>query len=277
MFRYTFLILLLFVNMHVLLSQNVDENKSFDVIFPLSIGNIGFATDSMEIVAGDAPLGEITTFSFEIYNFGKDPVTFTNGKSNRFVVVNFEPSILMPQSVGMMNIEFNADSDMDFGEFVAEVSIISNDVENPYKFINLIINIVEGSGKKANRAMLDTVPAIVFDHYNYDYGHFVRGRRDYHTYVLQNIGGVPLVVDSIIVPKGIKVIERPTYLIYPDEKAEIRIKINSHGRVGVQHQSVMVYSNDPNNSLIILGIHGSVRVLPSNQKTSVQCNPEQRY
>ncbi len=143
--------------------------------------------------------------------------------------------------------------------------------------MNLIMNIVEGTGNKANRAMLDTVPAIVFDHYNYDFGHFVRGRRDYHTFLLQNIGGIPLVIDSIIAPKGIKVIERPTDLIYPEEEAKIRIKINSHGRVGLQHQSVMVYSNDPNNSLIILGVHGSVRVFPSHKKTSVQCNPEQRY
>jgi hypothetical protein len=265
------------LNTNVLLSQNADEDMSAKETFPLLIGNIGFATDSMEIVVGDVPLGEITTFTFDIYNFGENPITFTNGKSNNFVDVKFEPSVLMPATVGKMNIEFSADSEMNFGNFIAEVSIVSDDVVSPYKFMNLIMNIVEGSGNKANRAMLDTIPSILFDHYNYDFGHFVRGRRDYHTFEFQNIGGVPLVIDSIVVPKGIEVSERPTDLIYPEGEANIKIKINSHGRVGVQHQSILVYSNDPNNSLIILGVHGSVRVLPSHKKTSVQCNPEQRY
>ncbi len=278
MLRLIYLILLsLFVNANAVLSQIVDDSLFIKDSYPLVIGNIGFATDSMDIIVGNVPQGEVTIFSFEIYNYSEEAIIFTNGQSSRFVSIEFVPTILMPLSSGIMNVEFNADNELDLGNFTAEISIITDDESNPYKFLNLIMNLVEGSGNEMDSIMLDTIPAIIFDHYNYDFGHFVRGRRDYHSYLLKNIGGFPLVIDSIIAPKGIKVVEKPMDSIYHNQEAVIKIKINTHRRVGVQHQSVLIYSNDPNNSLIILGVHGSVRVFPSHKKTSVQCNPEQRY
>lgn len=261
----------------LMLSQTVDDSLLVVNKYPLCIGNLGFATDSMEIVVGNVPRGEITNFSFELFNFGETPIIFTNGKSNHFITLDFEPDVLLPKSKGKIMIEFDADAELDLGNFVAEVSIVSNDSKNPYKFINLIMYIIEGAGNKENRAMLDTIPSIVFDHYIYDYGHFVRGRRDLHNYLLTNNGGVPLIIDSIVVPKGIKVVEQPELIVYPGEETVLGVKINTHGRVGVQHQTILVYSNDPHNSLIILGVHGSVRVFPSHKKTSIQCNPERRY
>ncbi len=137
--------------------------------------------------------------------------------------------------------------------------------------MNLIMNIVEGSNERVNRQKFDTIPAISFDHYNYDFGHFVHGRRDNHTYLVTNIGGIPLIIDKIVAPKGIKVIDSPVQPLYPGDESAIIIRINTHGRVGLLHQSVLVYSNDPNNPLIILGVHGSVRILPSNKKAENQC------
>jgi hypothetical protein len=265
------ILLLLFVNVHVVLSQDSADSSLSVVNYPLIIGNVGFATDSVDVVVGDVPRAEVSNFSFGIYNFGKNAVTFTNGKSNKFISVNFIPVVLMPSSVGTMNVEFNADNELNMGEFVVEVSVVSNDDKNPYKFINLIMNIVAGSNEVANSHKFDTVPAILFDHYNYDFGHFVRGRRDDHTYLVSNVGGIPLVIDKIVVPKGIKIIDSPTQPLYPGEKSAITLRINTHGRVGLLHQSVLVYSNDPNNPLIILGVHGSVRILPSNKKAENQC------
>jgi len=278
MLRQLFIILFsILASASLMFSQTVDDSLLIVNKYPLCIGNLGFATDSMEIVVGNVPRGEITNFSFELFNFGKAPITFTNGKSNHFITLGFEPDVLLPKSKGKIMIEFDADAELDLGDFVAEVSIVSNDSKNPYKFINLMMFIIEGAGNKEDRAMLDTIPSIVFDHYIYDYGHFVRGRRDFHNYLLTNNGGVPLIIDSIVVPKGIKIVEQPELIVYPDEETVLGVKINTHGRVGVQHQTILVYSNDPHNSLIILGIHGSVRVFPSHKKTSIQCNPERRF
>ncbi len=273
MMRTRYLILLLLFSLtHLVISQNIAQDSLLKKNFPLVIGNIGFATDSMEIIIGNVPRGEVITFEIEIYNLGKEPVKFTSGKSNHFVTQKFEPELLMPSMSGRMIVEFNADIELSIGEFHAEISIISSDKKSPYKFLNILVNIEEGTGGSLDQNIFDTVPHLVFDHYNYDYGHLVRGKNIYHTFLISNLGSLPLYITEIITPKGIKIVDRPTYPILAGEQAILRLKINTHGRVGVQHQTVLVHSNDPASPLVILGIHGSVRIFPSHKKTSVQCN-----
>jgi len=183
----------LLINVQYVLSQKTDIDSLQQKTYPLIIGNVGFATDSAYIVAGNVPRGEITTFSFDIYNFGNKPITFVNEKSNRFISVNFTPL------KGIINIEFDAIAELNYGEFISEISIMSDDEKSPYKFMNLIVNIVESSSNTASKAMLDTIPSIAFDHYNYNYGHLIRGGKDDHSFILKNIGGMPLYIDSIAV------------------------------------------------------------------------------
>ncbi len=243
--------------------------------YPLVIGNTGFSTDSTDIVVGDVPRGEVSTFQFEIYNFGNEQIVFTSGRSNRFVSLKFSPDVLAGESAGTMFVEFDADPELDLGEFYAEISITSTDNKNPYKFMNLLMNLVEGKSEIAQQGF-DTVPNIIFDHYNHDIGHQTRGKVIFHTFVLTNMGSQSLHVTDIELPKGIKIVDRPVDPLLPGEKSIIRLKINTRGIVGVLHHSVIVHSNDPSNPIVILGIHGSVRVFPKHKKTSVQCNEHQQ-
>ena len=268
------IVFLLIVNSFLAFSQS-DVDSALFKKFPTCIGNIGFAIDSNDIVVGDIPRGEISTFSYEIYNFGKESIVFTNGSSNNFVSQQFQPDVLPPATSGMMIVNFNANYELELGDFDSEISIISNDVKNPYKFLNIYMNIVEGLGG-TNANAYDTVPHIVFDHYNYDYGHLTRGKVQYHTFIITNEGSESLIINELTLPKGTTVVDSPTEPLLAGEKYILRLKINTRGRVGVQHQSVLVHSNDPSNPLVILGLHGSVRIYPSHKKTSVQCNEHQQ-
>lgn len=265
------LLLVLLVVANSSFSQGLETDTLGNNNYPLRIGNIGFATDSMDIYVGDVSLGEISHLTIEIYNYGNEPVTFINGKSNRFVSLTFKPTFLMPSMSGIIKVEFDADIELALGEFESEISIISDDKENPYKFLNLQMNIVENTSLNKYKELYDTVPHMVFDHYNYDYGHLVRGKNLYHTFIISNNGSEPLNIIEIILPKGIKIVDDPINPILPGEETIMRIKINTHGRVGIQHQSVKIRTNDPSNPMVILGIHGSVRIYPEHKKTSVQC------
>jgi uncharacterized protein DUF1573 len=271
----TYLLLLVLIFIPVLLmSQSLTDSITHSK-YPLVIGNTGFSTDSTEIVVGEIPRGEISTFTFEIYNFSNEQIAFSDGKSNRFVSIKFMPNVLAKESSGTMIVEFNADTELDLGEFYAEISIASNDTKNPYKFMNLVMNLVEGSAEIKNQS-IDTVPNIVFDHYNYDFGHHTRGKVIFHTFVMTNMGSESLYISDIELPKDIKIVDRPVEPLMSGEKSIIRLKINTRGKIGVLHQSVIVHSNDPSDPVVILGLHGSVRVLPSHKKTSVQCNEHQQ-
>ncbi len=238
--------------------------------FPLVIGDIGFSTDSVEVVIGDVPRGEVSTFEFQVYNFGIEPVTFANGKSNKFISLFFDPLILPPSTAGNLRAEFDADIELELGEYSDEIAITSDDKKSPYKFLSLLINIVEGDGG-GNLVRYDSVPHIVFDHYNHDFGHLKRGKVLYHTFIISNDGGEPLQLTNVQTPKEIEVLDSPRQAILPGEKTILRFKINTRGKVGVQHQTILVNSNDPENPLVILGLHGSVRVYPTHKKTENQC------
>ncbi len=273
------LLLKLTVAILLLVCSFTSDAQSIDSLllkkYPVIIGNIGFVIDSSLIVVGDVPVGEVSTFSFEIYNLGNDAITFTNGKSNSFISVQILPSTLQPGMMGTLIAEFDAPGELNLGEFDVEISIMSNDKQNPYKFLNLYMNLIEGTGSSYDSSY-DTIPHIVFDHYNHDYGHLKRGKVLYHTFIISNTGGEPLYIDSVIPPKGITVIDYPRSAVLPGEKSILRLKINTRGRVGIQHQTVVVNSNDPQNSIVILGLHGSVRVYPTHKKTSDQCNEHQQ-
>lgn len=237
--------------------------------YPVIIGNIGFDTDSVEIVVGQIPRGEKSQFNFELFNLGNNPVVFTNGKSNNFISLIFDPVILSSGMTGTMKVEFDADSELDLGDFDVEIAITSDDKQNPYKFLTLLMEIIEGNG--GDLGNYDSIPHIVFDHYNHDFGHLKRGKVQYHTFIISNEGGLPLNIIDIQPPKGITIIDAPNQSILPGEKNILRFKINTRGRVGVQHLSIIVRSDDPDNPVVILGLHGSVRVYPSHKKSENQC------
>lgn len=269
-------IILLCISISQLMSQNNIDSVLLEK-FPVIIGNIGFSTDSVEIVVGKVPRGEITQFDFQVYNYGKEPVAFTNGKSNKFISVEFDPIVLAPSMTGNLAVSFDADIELDLGDFNVEIAVTSDDKKNPYKFLTVLMEIIEGDGG-GNNGKFDSVPHIVFDHYNHDYGHLKRGKILYHTFIITNEGGVPLQLTEVQTPKEIEIIDVPTYAIMPGENSILRLKINTRGKVGVQHQTILVNSNDPENPLVILGLHGSVRVYPTHKKSSNQCGEVgQRY
>lgn len=264
---------IVFVLLMVCVSLTIAQNNIDSLLlkkYPLIIGNIGFNTDSVEVVIGDIPRGETTILDFEVFNFGKDPVLFTNGKSNKFISTEFDPIQLLPNKSGKLSVHVEADIKLDLGSFDSEISIVSDDKQNPYKFITLLMNIVEGS-KSATGNIYDSIPHINFDHYNYDYGHLRRGKIMHHTFVVSNDGGLPLYISEVIPPKGVEVLDMPMSEILPGSSGIIRLRINTRGRVGIQHHTILVKSNDPENPLVILGLHGSVRVYPSHKKPSNQC------
>lgn len=276
-FTQGYIIFLLLIFSSLCVNAQSDTDSVVLKKYPVVIGNIGFATDSVEIVVGKVPRGEITTFNFEVYNFGNEPVVFAVGKSNKFIGVNFQPTVLSPRMVGTMTAEFDADMEMDLGDFDVEIAITSDDKLNPYKFLTLLMEIIEGTGGVDSRKY-DSVPHIVFDHYNHDFGHHKRGKIIYHTFILTNEGGEPLNIIDVQTPKGITIIDLPTEVILPGEKTILRFKINTRGKVGIQHQTIKVKSTDPEYPLVILGIHGSVRVFPNNKKPSNQCgNDGERF
>ncbi|PLX11306.1 MAG: hypothetical protein C0598_08450 [Marinilabiliales bacterium] len=226
--------------------------------YPFIVGNVGFAVDSLETVLGDLPKGEVYDFNIDIKNFGDRSINFRSGKSSNFIDLEYLPEQLAPGQKGIMNVKFNVIRELPPGEMSVEVVVESDDKESPFKFLYLLANISEDPSLYEKKTVIDTVPRLIFDHYNYDFGHLKKGKTVYHAFLFTNMGSKDLVIESIETSPGCKVVGIPNEYIPSEENGSIVVRMTFITNYGVQHHSVTVRTNDPVHPEIILGIHGSV-------------------
>ena len=266
----TILISLFFVISLALFSQQ--KKAVSDPDFPFMVGNVGFAVDSMEIVVGDVRKGQDFNFSIEIKNLGERTITFRDGKSSRFVDLSYSPNILKPGEPGMLNIKFNVIRELPPGEMSVEIGVESDDKKSPFKFLYLIANISEDPSLYEKKTVIDTVPRLIFEHYNYDFGHMKKGKTLYHAFLFTNMGGQDLEITKIITSPGCKIVGWPEEVIPSEENGGIIAKLQFIANFGVQHHTITVYSNDPVNPKIVLGVHGTVYQRSATQRNPDFCN-----
>ncbi len=253
-----------------LCAQQIDSTIYYQ--FPYQVGNLGFASDSLELIIPDVPHGNVSTINLQIYNFGKESMTIQDGKSNRFVSIVANPPLLSPSSSGFLEVSLDIVQELPLGPFKAEVSLDTDDKTAKYKFLYLLTNIVENKKSPGVQQNYDTIPRLVFEHYNYDFGHLYRGKKIYHSFVYTNLGGQPVVVNDVDVSPGCKLVFPVPEIIFPGESGIVRMRISTKGCIGVQHRSVVLYTNDPITPVITLGAHGTVRSGSPSRERPNFCN-----
>jgi len=235
--------------------------------FPYRIGDIGFATDSMEFYGGRVLSGHSIDYQLGLYNFGKQPVSFKSGNSDKFTELKYIPSVLEPGKAGQVLISYKVVNEIPTGTVQQEIAIESDDKENPFKFLYMLVDVLEDSSDSQSVKILDSVPRLIFNHYNYDFGYSWHGKSFTHRFMFSNMGAQELIIKNIIPSEGCKLVNQPQKTILPGGTGSITVKVKTFGFYGVQHLTVKITSNDPVNPLIILGLHGSVKQhTPKNKK-----------
>lgn len=250
-----------------LFAQTSNDRK--DSEFPYVVGNIAFAVDSLETVVGDVRKGQDFDFSIEIKNIGDRTIAFRDGKSNRFVDLSYSPNVLKPGERGLLNIKFEVVRELPPGEMAVEIAVESDDKKSPFKFLYLIANISEDPSLYEKKTVIDTVPRLIFEHLNYDFGHMKKGKTLYHAFLFTNMGAQDLEISEIITTPGCKVVGWPEEITPSEENGSIILKLWFLANYGVQHHTITILSNDPINPEIVLGVHGTVY-----QKSATKRNPD---
>lgn len=256
----------LFLSFALLGQANKDE---VDIGFPFIVGNIGFAVDSLETVIGDVRKGQDFNFSIDLKNIGDRSITFRDGKSSRFVDLTYSPNVLKPGEIGSVDIKFEVVRELPPGEMAVEIAVESDDKKSPFKFLYLIANISEDPSLYVQKTVIDTVPRLIFEHFNYDFGHMKKGNTLYHAFLFTNMGAQDLVISEIITTPGCKIVGWPAHIVPSEENGSIIVKLWFLANYGVQHHTITVLSNDPRNPEIVLSVHGTVY-----QKSSTKRNPD---
>ena len=265
-------VILLLFSFAILGLQSQPVDSSLIRKYPYRIGHIGFAVDSMEFYGGRVARGETIDYTLGLYNFGKKPIAFKDGKSDKFTEIRFEPSVLQPGQGGKARISYEVISEVPVGATQHEIAIESDDSENPFKFLYMIVDVMEGKTDDPQAAkIIDSVPRLIFNHYNYDFGYTWHGKSFTHRFLYSNMGSKELIIYRIIPTNGCKILNEPVKVVPPGGTGSIVVKVKTFGSSGVQHLMIHVHSNDPRNPVIVLGMHGSVRQHAPSKKKSGFC------
>ncbi len=100
-------------------------------------------------------------------------------------------------------------------------------------------------------------PMISFDMDTIDYGEVAKGSEGMRTFVFENTGDAPLMIESVRSSCGCTIPKKPEKPIAPGEKGEITVRYDTN-RIGVFRKTITVNTNVASASIIALKIKGNV-------------------
>jgi hypothetical protein len=101
-------------------------------------------------------------------------------------------------------------------------------------------------------------PKLVLQQNTFDFGDIKQGETVSHTFVLSNSGGDLLKISNVKASCGCTAAAPEKNELAPGESTNLVVKFNSTGRQGKQTKTVRIFSNDPQNSEMLLTITGNV-------------------
>ena len=122
-------------------------------------------------------------------------------------------------------------------------------------------------------------PKLALQQTSYDFGDILQGDVVTHDFILSNSGGDLLKISNVTASCGCTAAEPEKKELAPGESTKLTVKFNSARRLGKQHKTVRVFSNDPQNPEMLLTITGVV-VLPgqhSGENAAVIFFPETQH
>lgn len=110
-------------------------------------------------------------------------------------------------------------------------------------------------------------PKIFFQEKEYDFGEVIQGDKIIHTFKFENIGVGPLEINKVVPSRGCPMggifgISAGPFMLaqefMPSQEGTLKVTFDSKGREWPQLYTIEVYSNDPDNPVMNLTMHGTV-------------------
>ena len=100
-------------------------------------------------------------------------------------------------------------------------------------------------------------PMISFETDTIDYGEVAKGSEGMRTFVFENTGDAPLMIEGVRSSCGCTIPKKPEEPIAPGEKGGITVRYDTN-RIGVFRKTITVNTNVTSTSIIALKIKGNV-------------------
>lgn len=243
-------------NVTLFIKGNVLEKpKTKEELFPVQQGALRFMTNhlSFNLTSNDVKIDTL-----KIYNAGKSPIEIKYERIPVFVtVLNNTYSKINPGAEGKIILRYDAAKRNEIGFVYDKFTLTTNDTAQLEKIVYLSANISEDFSKLTPEQMANA-PVIGIEKESYDFGKVKLGAVVEYNYTITNNGKSKLIFRKVKASCGCTATQPEKMEVAPGETTHIKAGFNTAGRLGQQHKTITVITNDPKRSNITLTLTGEV-------------------
>jgi hypothetical protein len=225
-------------------------------IYPYQMGNLRMTRN---LVSFPEILNtEKKTDTLILYNGGNYPITIKFSEFPKHITPTLSNPSIEPGKIAVIRVLYDATRVENFGFNTNDrVYMQTNDSLQPLKVFYVNANVKEDFSKLTPK-QLASAPKATFDNRIFDFGTKPTGPDIPHSFVLTNNGKSDLIIRNVQASCGCTATKPEKTIIKPGEKSKIDIVFDTKQRVGMQHKSITVVTNDPENSVILLQVKGTL-------------------
>ncbi len=238
-----------------LVGNVIKESESIKELYPRDMGSIRLKSSYFSF--GRINKGEQKEENLEIINVSNEPVSvsFTNIPSHINVVMI--PEVLSPGESGLFRCSFDASKINEWGFVSHNIPVSVNDTPARLNRISINATIEEDFSLWSDEELANA-PGINFNENVYNFDEVKQGVLVRHNFTINNTGKSDLIIRRVRTSCGCTASSPERDVIPPGESTLLEVSFNTRGRNGRQNQAISIYSNDPNKSLSVLRLSGSV-------------------
>lgn len=231
----------------------IDKTEEEGVVYKDTLGNLAF--DHINDQGATLKTYEDKEFVFKYKNIGSKPITFNKAaEAKECFVVTFSELTVKPGKEGVVTVKFLGakarDAKFVDGQAISELIVLKSDDPKSNNQHPLAIN--ANYQRVFSAEEMANAPVIEFDTKEYVAGEIIQGQSLKYSFVFKNTGKSPLEIESAKASCGCTATAPQDKIVQPGDKSQIDIQFDSKGKMGPQHKTVTVKSNDPKNSTIVL-------------------------
>ena len=231
----------------------VPRPESVDAEFPLLIGDLRFKQRFLNL--GNVSSKGLFAKSFEVYNSSSNILVFQDHMEGPdHITITFEPYTLKPNSRGLMWVHYDVAAKNDLGYFREDVAIFTYESETPRKDLVVTTTLMDLPKAKGGDQ-----PQAYFEESIVDFGIKQQGDTVSVSFPLHNQGQLPLEIKKAFPSCNCLQVAVTDTRIEPGDSTQIRAVFYSHQRLGNQHKTITVFTNDPQLPVMVLTLKGLLR------------------
>lgn len=235
----------------------IPREKTVEEVYTFEVGNVRF--ESNHLAFTNVKKTEKKIRVMQIINNSDTPAKIEFERVPEYLSIKAEPETLKPGQKGIIQGTYDATKNSGWGNLSDLVRVKINGVSQDKVYFYVSANLVEDFSKLSKEEMANA-PVFKVTSSNVDLGKIPGATKKDVEFVFTNEGKSDLVIRHIRSTCGCTAIQEGTQGvgIKPGQKSSIKATFNSGSYKGKVTKAIYVYTNDPQNSEVVLMLNADV-------------------